>query len=307
LKQFIKDSFIFLIPLILCFVIFIYAINGYTDNFYLKVSSPKQESLILGNSRALQGINPVKMDSVLDDNSFFNFAFTMAHSPYGKVYLKAIKQKIENESSNNIYIVTIDPWSISSKIENFENENLFRENDLFLNQIDSYSSYPNLEYIFNYIDTKDVLIGIARNHNLVGHSFFLNKRGWLKIEIPMDSLSIEKRTSSKLNTYRGYIDKYKLSTIRLKYLIETVKFLKGKGDVYLVRLPISPEMIRIENDFEPKFDSIIDGLSEYMQVPYFNCSNLSSDYKFTDGNHLYHESSNTFSKDLANMIRNQKN
>ena len=92
--------------------------DGTTDDYYLKFSSPKQSSLILGTSRAKQGIIPSVLSSSIEnvDYQMFNFSFTLKSSPFGLVYYNAIKQKIDLESKDGCFIVTVDPWSISEKI-----------------------------------------------------------------------------------------------------------------------------------------------------------------------------------------------
>ncbi|MGB6034922.1 MAG: hypothetical protein WBG42_01550, partial [Cryomorphaceae bacterium] len=56
-----------------------------TDYFYNRLTQPKAHNLILGSSRAAQGINPLELsqDSAV---TFFNYSFTNYNSPYGQCY-----------------------------------------------------------------------------------------------------------------------------------------------------------------------------------------------------------------------------
>ena len=118
LKLFIKHILLFLSILALLHIGLAFLADGTTDDYYLKFSSPKQSSLILGTSRAKQGIIPSVLSSSIENSnfSFFNFSFTLKSSPFGLVYFNAIKQKIDLESEDGCFIVTVDPWSISEKI-----------------------------------------------------------------------------------------------------------------------------------------------------------------------------------------------
>ena len=119
-------------PLILVYAFLVFTINGYTDDVnYFKFSSPKSSSMILGTSRALQGLVPQAIDSVTGRNDLLNFAFTLGNSPYGKVYLDAIKKKIDRSKKNGIFILAVDPWAISSLSVQPNNEIIFIEKYLF--------------------------------------------------------------------------------------------------------------------------------------------------------------------------------
>ncbi|HRD51404.1 MAG TPA: hypothetical protein PKY96_02030, partial [Flavobacteriales bacterium] len=68
--------------------------DGSTDAFYLRFTAPKAASMILGTSRAAQGIRPDVLDSSLAVGGWrvntFNFAFAKGYSNYGPAYLSAV-------------------------------------------------------------------------------------------------------------------------------------------------------------------------------------------------------------------------
>lgn len=77
--------------------------DGYTDPFYMRFTTSKQNSLILGTSRAAQGLQPKFFDSILKE-TILNYSFTVAHSPFGKTYLRSIKKKMDlNSKKRYIY------------------------------------------------------------------------------------------------------------------------------------------------------------------------------------------------------------
>ena len=86
-------KFLFRIGVSLTMAITIYGLtavffaNGRIDPFYLLFTTPAQHSLILGNSRAAQGIVPSIVGASLEPLDFqgepFNYSFTLSTSPYG--------------------------------------------------------------------------------------------------------------------------------------------------------------------------------------------------------------------------------
>jgi hypothetical protein len=76
--------------------------------------------------------------------------------------------------------------------------------------------------------------------------------------------------------------------------------LKKHGKVVLVRIPVSEEILKIENKLCISFDSIIE--SRFVDVPYLNYKNEAKKYMYIDGVHLYKKSGKEFTKQLANDI-----
>jgi hypothetical protein len=50
-------------------------------------------------------------------------------SPYGQVYFKALKRKLDPETKDGIFILTVGPWNLSLN-KNIKNEKDFRKNIL---------------------------------------------------------------------------------------------------------------------------------------------------------------------------------
>ena len=66
------------------------------DPFYNKLTSTTDKGLILGDSRALQGIDPDYLGFSAE-----NFAFTIGHSPYDRSYIKLIKKKLKTSQKKH--------------------------------------------------------------------------------------------------------------------------------------------------------------------------------------------------------------
>jgi len=290
--------------------------DGSTDNFYLRFTSSKQNSLIIGTSRSAQGIHPDMLDSVLnlkDNNSIYNYSFSINNSSYGKEYYNAIENKINESVTNGLFIITIDPWAISS-------DSTLHDNEIDINSIlyskKYYNSYPNYEYLIkNYkkgwgnILLKRIESNILfRNQNslnkIKGSFTFLRKDGLLEVYTSMDSAYVKQNTQNKVHSYNISMSRNKFSKFRFLYLKKTIQLLKKHGEVYLVRMPVHTSLLTIENSFYPLFDKKMINLANSTHVAYLNFVNSSTQYSYTDGNHLYIEDAKIYSIKLAERIKN---
>ena len=100
MKRFILQLALILSVLIGCIFLVLNKADGGTDPFYIRFTTPKQQNLILGTSRAAQGLQPHVFDSICNVN-FYNYSFTIAHSPYGPTYLNSIKKKLNKAGTKN--------------------------------------------------------------------------------------------------------------------------------------------------------------------------------------------------------------
>ena len=274
--------------------------DGNTDPFYLRFTTKKQKNLILGTSRAAQGLQPQVFKSVLKTN-LFNYAFTETQSPYGKIYYQSIIKKHSKEKGG-IAVLTIDPWSVSSNCSNPNDSTLFRENNLCLHNTPFVNLNPNIFYLFNNL--KGNYINIIKPPT---NKMYLHKNGWLEINnVPMDNLSNLNRINRKIKTCKEImLPSTKFSSFRFNYLLKTINYLKKYGKVYLVRLPIHAKMMEIENKLSPNFYNkikpAIDQADGYLDLTIYN-----KKFKYTDGNHLYKTSGAEVSTIIANWIKNKK-
>jgi hypothetical protein len=291
--------------------------DGSTDNFYLRFTSSKQNSLIIGTSRSAQGIHPNILDSVLnlgDINSMYNYSFSINNSSYGKEYYYAIKNKINESGKNGLFIITVDPWAISSDTTLHDNEIDIDIESIF-HSMKYYNSCPNYEYLIkNYkkgwgnILLKRIESNILfRNRHYFGKidgSFtYLRKDGLLEVYTSMDSVYVIKNIQKKISHYNRSMSCNKFSEFRFSYLRKTIQLLKKHGEVYLVRMPVHTSLLKIENSFDPKFDKRIMSLANSTHAEYLNFAGNSTQYSYTDGNHLYIKDAKIFSIELAERIK----
>jgi len=295
MKKFLIESTLFYVAIIASVYFVFQQADGKSDPFYSRTTTPKQESLILGTSKAAQGLMPEVLNSYLETD-IYNFSFTVAHSPFGPAYLSTIEKKLKLETKDGVFIITVDPWSISSDGKDPNNEEEFGEAKSFMGTTASFSSKPNISYLLNSYD--DNYIKILLNFSLME----VHKDGWLEVFPPMDSSSVKNRIAENILEQNEKLKSYQFSETRFEYLKRTIETLKNHGKVYLVKLPVDYKIAEIEAELVPDFDAKIEELAKTVSVPYLNLMNSDTKFTFTDGIHLYKDSAKLLSAEVGRWI-----
>ena len=270
-------------------------LKGQVDAFYGRFTTPQAGSLVLGTSRAAQGIQPAVLTQALGarfEGPLLNYAFTLTHSPFGPAYLRSIQRKLRPEVKNGLFIVAVDPWSLSLTGP----EGQYPEDNSFIGQLKQVSQNPNLPYLTRY-QTKP-LYRLLLDYATATER--LHPDGWLEVNIGTDTAQVRARTARKLQDYRLLAAAQHLSASRLEALRQLVAYLKPHGRVYLVRLPVGPALLQLEQAYQPGFGSLMQLTASGMGVPYLDYS--AQPYATTDGNHLQRAASAAYSQQLANDI-----
>lgn len=303
MKQFIIKSTGFIALVLISILAVFNMADGSTDANYLKFTTPKQSSLIIGSSRAAQGIQPKELMRVLKRDDIYNYAFQIPSSPYGEVYFESIKKKVDTNAKNGLFILEVNPWTIASQMDLHTRKEKFSEKSVFIDNTKYVNLKPNIEYLIESYGESYINILKDRNRKGAYQTFFVEDDGWLRATIESDMISREDRTKNKLKTYNKKLDLHDgLSNYRKTNLIETIKYLKQFGSVYLVRLPVIDGMLQIENKLWANFDSVMLEIASANQIPYIDMMTENSLYDYTDGNHLDISSGVQFSLDLARKI-----
>jgi hypothetical protein len=298
MKKFILHISLLIVLIIVSIALVLNSAGGNIDAFYLKVSSPQEKNLIIGISKAAQGIQPERLKQILD-SEFYNFAFAIYASPYGNVYLENIKKKLDKQKQDQTFILTIDPWSICSEIKNPNDSLNFRENKYFLNNISNVTQYPNFEYLIRHFDGKYYKIFVNNS------PAYLHDDGWLEVNLDEEVESVERRTDYTIDSYQEKINSYQYSNVRYFYLLKTIDYLKDYGKVYLVRLPVHYRLYEIENhvmsSFDDEINSAINRADGYLDLTPFN-----KEYQYTDGVHLNKKSGIEVTELIAEWIKSKE-
>lgn len=303
MKRFLTHIIIFSITFSIgCFLLILLA-DGSADESYLKFTSSKQESLIIGSSRAGQGLQPNILNETLG-LTFYNYAFSIRNSPYGKPYFRSIKKKVDTKTTTGRFIVCVNPWTISSTTIDPEDNLHFREIGSAIDLTNFVSINPNVEYIVESYQQKNMNFILKKFRKGDYQTFFVHDDGWLEVVIESDMFPTKERTQNKINSYKDKLEnEYSgVSLNRLQYLEKTIEFLKPKGKVYLLRIPVNNEMLEIENQLISDFDKKMESISESFNINYINEMPNRNQYEYTDGHHLTIDSGKRFSKVIAKRI-----
>lgn len=289
MKKFLTWTAAFLVIPVVVFVVTLFSADGRTDAFYLRFTTPPQSSLILGTSRAAQGIQPHVLDSVLGAGGrsvkTFNYSFAIGYSNYGKAYFESIKKKLDPDARNGVFVLAVDPWSIAGDKGSVLAGKPDKEWS-FIGSLRFVNMDPNVEYLLNVYD-KPLLNILLPDPRKVDDRLLLHKDGWLETNLDLSPSAVAERTTKKVKEYRDTrLNNSAPSPRRLGYLSMTIDLLKQHGTVFLVRLPVHQSMMNVEQEFMPEFNAVIAELAKSRSVTYLEIPVDDERWAYTDGNHL---------------------
>ena len=278
-------------------------IGGEDDRFYRRFTSPPAPSLVVGSSRCAQGITPtvINESELQFARPLYNYCFTAPHSPYGPYYLESIKKKLRMHS-DGLFIVEVNPWSLSVRKPGMT-KNEFPEASRFIARmrIVNYMN-PNLEYIINHYNKSHIETIWDEISGQEG-SMFLEETGRLRVDVSMDQDKIQEREKRTIERYRKRnANQWNLSSERAGYLGETISFLRQHGQVFVIRVPVSEEVLRVEQAYAPAFNSMIDSVATEHDGVYLDYSDESGEYQTTDGSHLWKEDARRFTSRMLRSL-----
>jgi len=304
MKRFTRKILLFTSTLALVFAVYARVfIGGEDDNFYRRFTSPPAPSLVVGSSRCAQGVVPsvINKSEVEFARPLYNYCFTNANSPYGPYYLESIKEKL-SQRENGLFLVEVNPWTLSVKRQHLS-EDEFREADRFVAEMKVVNYVnPNLEYIvkrYNTTHYKTIYRDLFRSESAT----YLNKNGWLRVNVDMSKRKVDQRKTEKLEAYKEIARTWSLSEKRFDYLGETVSYLDQQGRVFAVRVPVSTEMFNLERTYAPSFTAKVDSVVQASGGTYLDFSAASGTYRTTDGNHLWREDAHRFTQAIVDSLK----
>ena len=284
--------------------------DGDLDEFYLRFTGGKRGSLIIGTSRAAQGIRPAVMMNVLGGVTsprIFNYAFTVAHSPFGPAYLRAIEAKLDPSTRNGLFVITVDPWSLSDNVEPDLASGSMPEDELTVGKQWTFTGDPNYEYLVRHAPAGWGSIIGGPLHDMDTMTT-LHGDGWLQVRASLDSRSVAKRTEQKEVHYRKeMMPTHRPGSTRMRSLEQLVDLLRPHGRVILVRMPVCEPIARIEEELWPGLNASLEVLAAAHEVPYWDLMPEHGRFTYTDGNHLDTTSARMFSTELAQRIASTGN
>jgi len=313
MKEFIRKISIYLIIAIGIHVLLGFFADGSTDDFYQRFTSKTQSSLIVGSSRAAQGIQPEVINKILSDREFYNFSFTLNNSSYGEIYNNAILKKIDKKTRNGSFILSVEPWGfIVNKTSKLLSDNI--DSISILSKMHYLSLYPNYEYLYRFIKRGWGNILIKRFENKIlnsqkanlssisGSWALLHNDGWLEVNTTIDQVNFAKKLKSAQNLYQNTFDNSKISKLRILAFENLIEELKKYGKVYIVRLPAHPELLKLDNKMMPNFNADMLVISKNHKVGFLDMTVNANKYIYTDGIHMFKTSGASVSREIALRI-----
>jgi hypothetical protein len=273
--------------------------NGYTDDYYLRVASPRQTGLIVGTSRAAQGLVPAEIDARALGASAapYNFAFASSLTRYGRAYFEAIGRKLAEQrpAQIGVFLLEVSPLAISIDATGTRE---FPEQETFVGKLSTFASDPNVEYPF-YAARRgyDIIDRSVRRWRGTGR-LFLHDDGWLEVK-PVADASIELNIQQKLVDYAQVFSVSRHSPERSEYLERTIVQLVARGRVALVVMPIDPRLRALEWSYMPDFDDRMRVLAERSRATYLDLSDLDARVVTNDGNHLRQDWARAVSREVS--------
>lgn len=319
MKTFITKIIYWSLFIVSLHVVALFFADGYFNSNYRRLTSGRQGNLIIGTSRAAQGIVPAVI-SEEQGREYYNYAFNIGVSPFGKVYIDAIKGKLDTTNLDQHFIIAVDPWSLSSpRITKLD----FPEENMLLGQIDDFSSATNIkalreinnkgwgDMIVKSFKTRLIKFVFDHKEHVPNkfHSFlpngysYLHGDGWLEIRLKSNEASyLQKRERQKLKAYRHKSELLVGSELRLSLLGDLIDYLSSFGKVTLVRMPISNSFEELESLYWIDFDAEINLLCTSRECSYLNFQKDSVTYDYSDGNHLLNSDAIVFSGKLKEYL-----
>ncbi len=300
MKKFILKSLVFLGLITVLLSLILLYFGGNIDYFYNKFTTPKQSSLIIGDSRGFQGIQPQVINEELGNTGFqlpmMNYCFTIKQAAYGELYTQSIFKKLNPETQNGLFILTVNPWLLAKRNGDDYSKKQFYENGMPPHNMSAVSMNPNFEYLFRNYD-------YFHFKALFKQKSELHKDGWLEEKnLPKDQKVLEEWTNIQRKMYRGFAKEWKTDDYRINQLAILIDHLKRHGKVVLVQTPVDPQIKAIESAFWKGFDTRVAYLAKQKQVAYFDFSNR-NDFQTYDGNHLDKKGGKVFTKLLCDSIK----
>ena len=277
---------------------------------YVRVSSPQYSSLILGSSSAARGLSPAIVQQSLEDYYQFpmmNFSFDIGTSAVGEIYLNRIAEKLkENKNKNSLFLVSVDPYTVCDYAVEEINNNKKREEGGILAQLKSVTNQPNWEYFFEHIFFTKSFVRFDFDKQEIGCDEYGFDGSLLDMETDQEWKVRERIEKHILPWYKeDVIPNYRFSEERLFYFTKIVNLLKENGDVFLIRMPFEYELFEITDSVFPNFDEYMQNFAVENNVHYISFWDNHSNYKTTDGVHLYKAEAEKITRDICDSIKVQ--
>lgn len=283
--------------------------SNFVDVNYSKFTYASN-SLIIGSSRAHDGVAPQIIDSILGNqlsSPTLNFAFERSQSSFGQTYLDAILKKIDTSKKDGLFIISVNPGSFL--ISNRFGPNVPKDIDqnTMIGKMTEFNKHPNLEFVrkcYNGALYRSFLPEVEKLRKV-------HKNGWIEFRETIGNYTVSETKISEMesHTNQGYLLLQKHQTIsdyRISAFKKTVSTLTKYGNVFVIRMPVNNYFLEKEEAFWPEFNQLMSTISYHNNSPYINYTKTNYKFKMYDGSHMFGNSAKYFttllSKDIDSLF-----
>jgi len=281
--------------------------QGFVGDDYPKFTHASP-NLVLGLSRAHFGLDPAtlsrELSPLMKEEDFLNFAFEKSQSPYGEVYLEAIKKKLKKGTKDGVFLLCVSPgsFSVPNRLKT-EEEILAFDKQMMIGKVKNLNTHPNFEYVRKCFG-RSLYKGILPQDHRITTVFHDN--GWEEFRLKAGTYEIDQKQIKfwQDETAKGYskiadaLPEY-IADYRMRWFRKTVAELKAFGKVYIIRLPMHEGVLRLEDSIWKDFDADMSHVASDFEVSYLNYARTGEKYQTYDGSHLHSASAKKFSRDVA--------
>lgn len=281
--------------------------SWYVDDVYPKFTG-SASGLALGISRVNYGVSPGILEECLAEPgtplTIENFAIAHLETDYGEVYLEAIRSKLDPATRNGAFIVGVNPAAVSHypAVGGAEPD----DSHTRMAQMGNYTADPNVEYVRRFYGK-----ALYKAFTRTGEEFRLtvpHPDGWVEMrrEVPGYAMT----DSAMAGWLEQNVDRMirdmplaEPSSHRIASLGETLDYLQEHGRVWLIRMPVHPEVLALEDEYWPDFNDAMADLARSHGVGYFDYSREDDTFPTYDGSHLLGESARAFTRRLCRDLQ----
>lgn len=277
--------------------------GGNIDYFYIKFTSPKAKSMIIGDSRSFQGIQPAVINNYFKDKNIdlpiLNYSFTIAQALMGPLYNKSILKKLDKTTNNAIFIIAITP-EMFTEHEGYHNEaGIFREKDQPPHNMNFVDINPNFEYLIKNAS-------FFHFRSLFRKKSVVHNDGWLEeLNLPTDKDTYKNWENNQVALFLKDANISILSEVRFRSLEQLIDRLHKYGQIFIVRMPVNERFQKLEQQYFPQFEQKINTITVKNKIPYFNFNAYMINLETYDGHHLNKYAGKEFTKILCDSIANR--
>jgi hypothetical protein len=264
-----------------------------------KVSGEPCQNMIIGTSRVAQTLMPSILESELGV-PFHNFAFDAGATPYCDAYFHAITKKLDRETKNGLFILSMDPFGFTAFRDSITGATIYPQEKASIGKQITFNGTKNIEYLIR--DYHKGWGQMVWTKYLYPSNVVAQPDGWVDVVCPIDSITINKRKQSRIRTKKKELKDAYISHEQKMAFRQLVSWLQQRGKVYLVRLPVDPEYYAMEESWYPDFKNFADSIQMEFQIPYFNMQDEYSFVTFNDGHHINRKDAPWMTKKVAHSI-----